>query len=109
MYKYLQFKRIRTRLLNFCPASRGLRHNLLNLAYLDRFVELLPRFKGIATLTVNYAYMPVVMVELLPRFKGIATLGHISDFLFEVRVELLPRFKGIATWTAALVALAPPC
>lgn len=25
MYKYLQFKRIRTRLLNFCPASRGLR------------------------------------------------------------------------------------
>ena len=60
-------------------------------------VELLPRFKGIATeLEIGDGVFADV-VELLPRFKGIATLPP-SEVLPLRRVELLPRFKGIATW-----------
>ena len=37
-----------------------------------------------------------LIVELLPRFKGIATY-HLEEDVAAARVELLPRFKGIAT------------
>ena len=58
-------------------------------------VELLPRFKGIATFPGGRRERRRT-VELLPRFKGIATCDPASEIVC-VTVELLPRFKGIAT------------
>ena len=83
------------RRLNFCPDSRGLRQSSKRPFYRLNHVELLPRFKGIAT-TVAFQQQLFVFVELLPRFKGIATgsRGGPGD---QPTVELLPRFKGIAT------------
>ena len=64
-------------------------------------VELLPRFKGIATrYRKPYPYQRQ-SVELLPRFKGIATNGEQVKKDRE-KVELLPRFKGIATWPISI-------
>ena len=72
VYKYLQFNRIRTRLLNFCPASRGLRLTVGNGNYSLSGLNFCPASRGLRLVTVITATEPD-RVELLPRFKGIAT------------------------------------
>ena len=62
---------------------------------MEDIVELLPRFKGIATPLDEFLDIRGG-VELLPRFKGIAT-SSVKPRTLARKVELLPRFKGIAT------------
>ena len=112
-------------LLNFCPASRGLRLSNAVTRFSNCLVELLPRFKGIATLLCLF-FIFRLEVELLPRFKGIATRRSVlllltfmslnfcpasrglrrstlKQSLSCFSVELLPRFKGFATSISLLL------
>ena len=82
-------------LLNFCPASRGLRRDVTAAIFFFGGLNFCPASRGLRR-AGNPTGSPKLAVELLPRFKGIAT-ELCGRRLLTLLVELLPRFKGIAT------------
>ena len=59
-------------LLNFCPASRGLRHVRFDSVAVDVQLNFCPASRGLRPVEEFFYFVPR-KVELLPRFKGIAT------------------------------------
>ena len=107
VYKYLQFNRIRTRLLNFCPASRGLRHSKYRLTRSIHWLNFCPASRGLR-LTVGNGNYSLSGLNFCPASRGLRLVTVITATEPD-RVELLPRFKGIATGFSPGSAWRTPC